>query len=117
MGFVFYLIIIAIALVAFGHFWTTSREMDHIGFPDEEYRKFLGRKKGPAGSVREIPPPPDGKRDLEIEALLLKGNFKKAKGLLELRMEEARNAPVGSAAKIARVSHYMAILNESEHTF
>ena len=114
MGLVFYLVLLLIIMVVIAHVWTTSREMDSMGWlGGKEYQKFLSRRsQSPTKTITEIPPPPGGKRDLEVEALILSGKLRKAKELLMQKMEDARLAPVGSAQKIATMSHYIDFLND-----
>ena len=94
------------------HFWTTSKYTDGMGRPQKEYRDFLKKAKTSSTGIAFIPPPPGGKRDEEVEALLKAGNYRAAEELLVMRMEEARVAPVGREARIARVSHYMSLLKQ-----
>jgi hypothetical protein len=102
-----------IVLVILIHFSTTSRETDQMGwFASGDYRKFLKRKPPQAAQLDEIPPPPDGKRDLEVEDLIMSGKTREARELLQIRLEEAKLAPVGSEAKIRRVAHYTALLGK-----
>ena len=99
-------------ILAVGHLWTYNRDTDAMGAPEADYRKFLGKRKPAEIGIDQIPLPPGGKRDHDVEALLKRGRLGAARELLVQRMEEARMAPVGSEQKIARVSYYMAILNQ-----
>jgi len=101
-------------LVIVGHIWTTSRDMDAMGWlGGKEYQEFLTRRSvSPTKTVSEIPAPPGGKRDHEVEALILRGKLQQAKKLLMHKMEEARLAPVGSVKRIAAVSHYLDFLSD-----
>ena len=111
VGFFIFLFIVILIL---GHIWTTSRDMDSMGlFGGKDFQDFLGRRsQTPTKQISDIPPPPGGHRDFEVEALILKGQLQKAKRLLMDKMEEARLAPVGSAKRIAIVSHYIDFLND-----
>jgi hypothetical protein len=112
MGMFTLLIIFLVVLLAILHFWTTDRYTDAIGFPTGAYRRFLRRREVRSPGMIDIPPPPDGKRDEEIEALLRAGDFEGARQVLSMRMDEARMAPLGRDAAIARVSHYMNLLGD-----
>jgi len=107
------LCVIGIVLVLFFLNRMTSNKLDdELGPPDEEYKEYL-RQSGPRyRGLEEIPPPPNGERDKEVETLLRSGDYPGAHQLLIERMEEARLAPVGSQARIARVSHYMEQLEQ-----
>jgi hypothetical protein len=99
-----------IGLILFTYFlhrMTADKYSDGMGVPDKEYREYLKQSEPSIKGLEEIPPPPDGRRDEEIEGLLRAGDYTGAHVLLVERMEEARHAPVGSAARIARISHYM----------
>jgi hypothetical protein len=111
MGITIFFVFLAIVLIAIIHFMTTSRSMDQIGLlPSKEYWAFLTRKGTKVELRTEIPAPPDGVRDEEVESLLLAGKIKQAREILQERLEEARVAPLGKDAKIKRVAHYTALL-------
>ena len=112
MGLFTFLIIFLVVLLAIAHFWTTDRYTDGMGSPTRAYRRFLRRREIKSPGMMEIPAPPDGKRDEEVEGLMRAGDFEQARQLLAMRMEEARLAPVGSKAQIARVSHYMDLIRD-----
>jgi hypothetical protein len=113
LQFVILLVVLIIVVNLAVHFFTSSRETDQMGwFASGDYRKFLKRKAPQAAQLDEIPPPPDGKRDLEVEALILSGKTREARELLQIRLEEAKLAPVGSEAEIRRVAHYTSLLGK-----
>lgn len=92
---------------------TTSKERDGMGFTGTpEYRRFLKTKPGTVSKVVDIPEPPGGKRDSEVEDLLRNGRMREARELLQVRLEEAREAPIGRDAAIARVAFYSNLLNK-----
>ena len=107
-------ILLGVVLIAIVHFSSTSRESDQMSsLPTGQYRKYLRRRSSRHAGLRDIPPPPDGRRDEEVEALLRDGRFEEGRALLALRLEEAKLAPVGSDAKIKRVAHYTALIDRS----
>ena len=113
LQFVIFLIVIVIVLNLAVHFFTSSRETDQMGFfATGDYKKFLKRKASGGTKIEEIPAPPDGKRDLEVEALIMSGKTREARELLQIRLEEAKLAPVGSEAKIRQVAHYTTLLGK-----
>ena len=102
----------AVVFVVVGHFLSYSRLMDWMGyFPSRAYWKFLRRKKARDFAILNIPPPPDGQRDEEVEALIKAGNLSGARELLQIRVEDARFAPVGGEAKLKRAVHYSALID------
>jgi len=104
----FFLIVALVAL----HFMTTDRMTDgSSGESSPDYLRFLNRQRDP-GKVTDIPAPPGGVRDTEVERLLQSGNHKEARRLLAMRLDEARNAPIGRDAKIAQVNHYIMFLED-----
>jgi len=113
MSLLIMLFVILIVLITVVHFWTSSRYMDAIGRPQKEYRDYLRRRKFRGGALTDIPAPPDGMRDGEVEALLASGDLEGASRLLAMRMEEAKLAPIGKEARIARVSHYMTLVRNA----
>jgi len=113
LSFVIYLAVLGLVVILAIHFLTSSREYDHIGFfASGDYAKFLHRRPPQIAQLDEIPAPPDGKRDLEVEALIMSGKTRDARELLQIRLEEAKLAPVGSEAKIRRVAHYTSLLGK-----
>lgn len=82
----------------------------------KDFRKFAWKKnwgkKKKEYPIYEIPAPPDGKRDLEIEELLKSGKICEARELIELRIEEARDMPLGSKEKLKNPVHYLALINK-----
>ncbi len=106
------------ALLALGvlwlifHFMTADRYMDGGGTPSSELSDYVQQKSPPSGGLVDIPEPPGGKRDPEVEALLRKGDFKEARRLLQMRMDDATCAPIGRDAAIARVTHYLMLLED-----
>jgi hypothetical protein len=107
----FWGVILLVILIALIHFMTTDKMTDGMGMASKEYEKFSRKRRG-GGAVSDIPAPPDGKRDMEVEALLRRGDHKGARRLLEMRLDDARNAPIGRDAQIARVNHYMMLLRD-----
>ena len=115
LRFVIFLVVLIIVVNLAVHFLTSSRETDQMGFfATGDYRKFLKRKPSEAAPLDEIPAPPDGKRDLEVETLIMSGKTREARELLQTRLEEAKLAPVGSEAKIRRVAHYTSLLRKDQ---
>ncbi len=114
MHIIYSLLILLGIIFVIAHFMTTSREMDSMGLlGSNKYQDFLTKKKAPSrGAITAIPPPSDGIRDFEVESLIKSGKLVQARRLLGERMEEAKMAPVGSAAKMARITHYIAFMNE-----
>jgi len=110
---VIFFVVLGIVLIAIVHFSSTSRDSDQMSsLPTGQYRKYLRRRSSRHAALRDIPPPPDGRRDEEVEALLRDGRFDEARMLLQLRLEEAKLAPVGGNAKIKRVAHYTALIQK-----
>ena len=113
MNIVFLFVVLVVVLLVIAHFWTYSSSTDAMGcVPGREYMAYLKEKqKGHMHQeLRNIPPPPDGVRDEEVEALLKSGRLEEAGKLLGRRMDEARMAPVGGEKKMARINHYLSIL-------
>lgn len=108
----FWCVIGLIVLIAVIHLMTTDRMTDGMGVASKDYEKFTRKKFRGVRGAADIPAPPDGKRDPEVENLLRKGDYKDARRLLEMRMDDARSAPIGRDAKIARVNHYMMMLRD-----
>lgn len=111
MSFVFWLIVILAIMIAAVHFMSSDKYTTGMGLGDTEYLKFLHRKKPSEHGIANIPPPPSGIRDREIEALISSGQISRASDILGKKMEEARLAPVGSDRKLKDISHYLSLLH------
>ena len=111
---IFIIVTGAIVFFVLGHLLTYTKLYDWMGyFPSKQYWRFLQRKgaRQTAVSLGNIPQPPDGERDAELEDLIRCGKIEEARELIQLRFEEAKFAPVGGERKMRRAAHYAQYLD------
>jgi hypothetical protein len=110
----FIVLIIGSVTVAFIllHMITYNKLFDWMGyFPSKQYFRFLCRKNAKERVMLDIPMPPDGVRDNELENLMKCGRLTEARELLQHKFEEAKSAPVGSERKLRNCAHYAALID------